>query len=81
MKTIDYETAIREAGALAALLGVPAARIVAEVAALALDAGCRIAGCDDTDPAPAPLPDLAGRYRDDADELAREAAGITRSGR
>lgn len=79
MKSIDYEEAVRAAGALAALMGVPAAKLIADVVApVAGRLGCAILGCDAEPADKAPLPDLAGKYSDDADELAREAAGFSR---
>lgn len=82
MKTVDYEHIVRDVGALAQLLGVPAAALATEVAALAVRLGCSVIGCDDSPEAPrAPLPDLASRYDDAMADIDREAAGITRSGR
>lgn len=66
-------TPIEYAALVAAVAqGVPA------VVALLQSVGCAISGCPKDEPAPAPLPDLASKYRDDADELAREAAGISK---
>jgi len=79
MKTVDYEEAVRAAGALAALMGVPAAQLIAEVVApVAGRLGCAIVGCDAEPADRAPLPDLASRYRDAADEIDFAAAGISK---
>jgi hypothetical protein len=82
MKQIDYEEAVRAAGALAALMGVPAASLVAEIVApIAGRLGCAIVGCDASDDKPhdpSTLPDLAPRYDDAMREMEREAAGISK---
>lgn len=67
MTPIDYVALVA-----AIAEGVPA------VVRLLQQAGCLISGCEAEPADKAPLPDLAAKYRDDADELAREAAGISK---
>ena len=67
MNPIDYVALVA-----AIAQGAPA------VVRLLQQAGCIIAGCDAEPADRAPLPDLGRKYRDDADELAREAAGISK---
>lgn len=75
-KTVEYEQILRDVGGLADTLGVPAAKLATEVAIVAMRLGCKVVGCDAEPADRAPLPDLASRYRDAADEIDRAAAGI-----
>ncbi len=78
MKTVDYEQVLRDVGALAARAGVPAAALATEVAVGLVKLGCAVVGCPAEPADRAPLPDLASRYRDAADEIDLAAAGISR---
>jgi hypothetical protein len=77
-KTVEYEQILRDVGGLANTLGVPAANLATEVAVIAMRLGCKVIGCDAEPADRAPLPDLAARYRDAADEIDLAAAGISK---